>query len=61
MSTVETATEIRPFHVETSAEQIEDLRRNGVERFHLYALNRSETALALFGSGERETSMTAAA
>jgi pimeloyl-ACP methyl ester carboxylesterase len=27
MSAVETATEIRPFHVETSAEQIEDLRR----------------------------------
>jgi len=27
MSTVETATEIRPFHVEISAEQIEDLRR----------------------------------
>jgi pimeloyl-ACP methyl ester carboxylesterase len=27
MSTVETATEIRPFHVEISAEQIDDLRR----------------------------------
>jgi methylenetetrahydrofolate reductase (NADPH) len=40
--------------------QISDLRSNGVERFHLYALNRSETALALFRP-EFAAAMTAAA
>lgn len=47
--------------LEFQAEQLADLRRNGVERFHLYALNRCEAALALFGAEARAAPLTAAA
>jgi len=47
--------------LEFLSEQIEDLRAHGVERFHLYALNRADTALALFGAEALAAPITAAA
>ncbi len=43
------------------SEQIADLSAHGVDRFHLYALNRSEMALEVFDAAGQECPLTAAA